>query len=309
MMITILNIVRSPRYIVNSPFLNSLGIQKLRIKRKLMELKKPEICALDEKSKSHLEELEKNGIVIIKDFLPEEDFQSLLGTINSIREKKLLRSEVGKEGGAVQWEHGYLQAGVSEVVDKKFRENEFLMKIISNYTRRKFMSLPEVIYQKLFILEKDTDKEDVQTVLHMDRYYRTIKVFYTVSDHTANNGAFWYSPGSQKMSPRRIEFEKEFSLRAAIEKSGHREKIDPNLLQFGRSVIHPDFKNDFKEVQMCAPKNSLMIVDVSGFHKRGLISPGHSRETIRLIYHYLHAPYMFQWLFKKLKKSPGRYLN
>ncbi len=308
-MSTILTFFKAPRYVLNFPSLNKLGLQSYRIKRKLSELNSKPLFKLKGEDLKIFNELEKNGIVVLKDFLSEQEFFELGTQIETLRKNKMLKREVGKEGGLVQWEHGYFPHDFSEIVEKKFRKNNFLISIISNYTHRKFLSLPEVIYQNLSILPDEKDSEDVQTVLHVDRYFRTVKVFYTVSDYTSDNGAFWFSPGSHEMTKKRFEYEQEYCVRSSLERTGHKDEIKPELLELGRSIIHPELKKDFQETQMCTPKNSLIIVDVSGFHKRGLIEPGHSRETIRINYHYLHAPYISQWLLKAMKKSPGRFLN
>ncbi|QDK43244.1 hypothetical protein DOM21_17630 [Bacteriovorax stolpii] len=309
MLSSILTLFKAPRYVLNFPSLNKIGLQRFRIKRKLSELKTAPSYHLEGEALKVFNELEKDGIVIIKDFLSPEEFIELDSQIKTLRHKKMLKNEVGKEGGLVQWEHGNFPHGFSNLIENRFRKNHFLISIISNYTRRKFLSFPEIIYQNLSILKGDVDEEDVQTVLHVDRYFRTVKVFYTVSDYTPDNGAFWFAPGSHTMSAKRFKYEQEYSVRSSLERTGHKDQLDQNLLELGRSTIHPELRKDFVETQMCTPKNSLIIVDVSGFHKRGLISPGHSRETIRINYHYLHAPYISQWILKSIKRSPGRYLN
>lgn len=303
----ILTFFKAPKYVLNFPTLNKIGLQKFRISLKLLELKKPQ--DLNSESSNLLLELEKNGIVILENYLNSKELDELNEKIEKLRLEKILKHEIGKEGGSVCWEHGNFPHNFSTLIEEKFRNNKKLINLISSYTRRKFLSLPEVIYQKLSIPLKETDKEDVQTVLHVDRYFRSVKIFYTVSDYTIENGAFWYAPGSHIMSEKRFKYEIEYSIRSSLERTGRADQLDQNLLELGRSTIHPDLRNDFKEVQMCTKKNSLIIVDVSGFHKRGLISPGNSRETIRINYHYLHAPYISQLFLKFLNKSPGRYLN
>jgi hypothetical protein len=301
--------LRAPRYVLVTPRLNKLGLQEWRINSKLRELKAKR-GPLPDHARKAICTLEENGICLIHDFLSDSEHQELSKEIELLRKSPSIKRESGKEGGQIEWEHGNFSADLPfAVVNAKFRSNKALQAIVEHYTNRRILFDPEVIYQKLTLPDGVVDKDDVQTVLHADRYYRTIKIFYTVSDHTAENGAFWYSPGSHKMDAERIKFEKDFSYRAALERSGRKGTIDPEMLENGRSVIHPELKNRFPPEQICAKKNTLIIADVSGFHKRGLLSKGCSRETIRIIFHYIHAPLWGQKLLNALRRSPGRYLN
>lgn len=304
-----LGLMSAPRYVLATPSLNKMGLQVWRINSKLKELQTP----IDKKQPSAVidavEKLERDGICLIPNFLSVSECEQLETEIAIFKESAALKRESGKEGGEIKWEHGNFPSQGFALVNMSFRNNKTLHAIIEGYTKRKVAFAPEVIYQKLTVPEGFVDKDDIQTVLHADRFYRTIKIFYTVSDHTEQNGAFWYSPRSQVMNAERIGFEKEYSYRSALEKVGRKHIIDKNFFESGRSVIHPRFKEKFPPQQMCTPKNTLMIVDVSGFHKRGLISPGCTRETIRMIYHYVHAPLWAQALLNMFKRAPARYLN
>ncbi len=303
-------IFSAPRYVIPIPVLNKIGFQALRIKlktSKIFYIKKS--CVSDKVSKA-VEKLEKNGFLVVNDFLTNDELNELYGEIELLKKSSSLKFESNREGGKIEWEHGNFSTDKKYcLVDKKFRNNEYLTSIIESYTNRKIHYPPEVIYQKLTLNENSVDKNDIQTVLHADRHYRTIKIFYTVSDHTAENGAFCFSPGSHIFNRERVKYEKEYSYRSSLEMIGKKELIDKNFFEFDRSIIHPKMRKKFPTKQLCHKKNTLMIVDVSGFHKRGLISSGNSRETIRMIYHYIHAPVWGQLLFAIFKKSPGRYLN
>lgn len=302
--------LRAPVYVLPFPNLNRAGLQAWRIKSKLRELKKNEQSVLPEQVRKAINTLEKEGICLIRDFLTESEFKELENAIERLKRSASIRHELGKEGGNIEWTHGNFPIDDAfKIINTKFRMNSALHQIVENYTNRRILFYPEVIYQKLAAPVGVVDKNDVQTVLHADRHYRTVKMFFAVSDHTVESGAFWYSPGSHVMDEMRIKFEKEFSYRAALEKVGRRDAIDSRLLENGRSVIHPELTQRFPPRQICAEKNTLIIADVSGFHKRGLIAEGSSRETIRMIYHYVHTPAWIQKLFNLLKRSPSRYLN
>ncbi|MDB2679980.1 hypothetical protein N9Z16_03160 [Methylophilaceae bacterium] len=303
----------APRYVVPSQTLNQLGLQNFRIFIKThryfsndKNIKK----TLSAYEKKIFEKLSNDGIAIINNFVAEEDLEELNSEIKNLKATGNLKKEFGKEGGSVHWEHGNFPSNQEfPSVDNYFRKNPFLLKLVENYTHRKVISFPEVIYQKLMMPRGAKDEKDIQTILHADRHYRAIKVFYAFSEHSSNNGAFWYSKKSHIMSGERLSFEKDYSCRESLKKNNKSHKIDSNLLENGRNIIRPSLQDQFPPEQMCVPKNSLIIVDVCGFHKRGLMNESSERETLRMIFHYIHAPFWIQRLFKFLKVSPARFLN
>lgn len=300
----------APKYVVSSQLFNKIGGQYLRIKLKIRAYKHKLSEDVPDAVKDIVNTLEEDGICVIENFLNDQEVNQLNKEITSLKQSSALKFETGKEGGEVEWEHGNFSRGSeNSIINGKFRENAMLNMVVENYTKRKVLSYPEVIYQKLSMPAGVTDKADIQTVLHSDRYYRTIKIFYMLSDHTTSNGAFWFSPKSQVMDEEKIKYEIDYSSRVSLEMAGKHHLLDEKLTKFGRSTIHPDLVDKFPEKQITGKKNTLMVVDVSGFHKRGLIEENQSRETIRMIYHYIHAPVWSQKLFSLFKMQPGRYLN
>jgi hypothetical protein len=301
-------IIAAPTYVLNYPSLNRLGLQRLRIKCKKVESLKNVHFQREDFFKAY-EALSLNGVAVINNFLSSIEFEKLESDIESLSSSGMLKKEIGKEGGVIEWEHGNFPNGYSPVVEEKIRKNKDILNLVKGYTRRPLISLPEVIFQALKLPLGCVDNEDIQTVLHADRHYRTIKIFFTITDHTKENGAFWYCSGSHEMTAERMNYEVEYSIRSSLERTGQHEKLLESDLEKGRSIINQDLVRKYELLQIMAPKNSLIIADVSGFHKRGLIKEGETRKTVRLIYHYVHAPVWAQFILKLFKKQPGRYLN
>lgn len=301
-------LISAPPYVV--PNLNferldrfqSGRIEDARVKYKssYLELSDSELIAF--------EDLRNNGYHICENYLSDEDVSSLDSIIAEFKESSSITREVGKEGGVIDWLHGNFPRGSYRIVENKFRNSQFLQRVIEAYTAQKMLSTPEVIYQELSVAENKKDVDDIQTVLHADRFYSSIKVFYMVNDHTPENGAFWFSSSSHLMDDFRIKYELDYARRVSLELTGSKAALSEDLLEYGRSTINRELAEKFPPQQLTGKKNSLLIVDVSGFHKRGLISAGQNRLTIRMMYHYMHAPVWSQKLFKLLGKEPGRYL-
>ena len=298
----------APPYVIVNEDLDALEkLQRRRIEEKLVDYKEG-YPHLSDREKKALHDMREQGYHVCENYLSDEEVASLDSTIAEFRNSPSITREVGKEGGVIDWLHGNFPRGNQPVVDDKFRNSAFLQKVIESYTAQKMLSTPEVIYQELSVAGNKEDVDDIQTVLHADRFYSSVKVFYMVNDHTPENGAFWFSPGSHVMDDFRVKYELDYARRVSKELTGKKAELPEDLLKFGRSTINHELTEKFPPQQLTGKKNSLLIVDVCGFHKRGLILAGQNRKTIRMIYHYMHAPVWSQQLFKLLGKEPGRYL-
>src|SRR5438132_582901 len=56
---------------------------------------------------------------------------------------------------------------------------------------------------------------DPQTALHADTFHPTVKAWLFLTDVAADQGPFTYVPGSHRLSPERLAWERRMSLAAA----------------------------------------------------------------------------------------------
>jgi hypothetical protein len=115
------------------------------------------------------------------------------------------------------------------------------------------------------ILSHVNDREpDPQTTLHADTFHPTVKAWLFLTDVAEDEGPFVYVPGSHRMTPERLAWEKQRSIVAG--------KGLDRLSSRGSLRIRPD------ELPMlglappqafAVPANTLVVADTSGFHARG----------------------------------------
>jgi hypothetical protein len=110
------------------------------------------------------------------------------------------------------------------------------------------------------------DREpDPQTALHADTFHPTVKAWLFLTDVAEDEGPFVYVPGSHRMTPERLAWEKERSIHASA-------GLD-RLSSRGSLRVRPD---ELSGLGLPAPKafavpaNTLVVADTSGFHARGL---------------------------------------
>jgi Phytanoyl-CoA dioxygenase (PhyH) len=105
---------------------------------------------------------------------------------------------------------------------------------------------------------------DPQTLLHADTFHSTVKAWFFLTDVAADAGPFVYVPGSHRMTPGRLDWERRMSLTARAS--------DNNETQEGSFRISP---NDLAALglpeprRFAVPANTLIVADTIGFHARG----------------------------------------
>ena len=111
---------------------------------------------------------------------------------------------------------------------------------------------------------------DPQTQLHADTFHPTVKAWYFLNDVTLKDGPFCYVPGSHRLTPERLAWEKRQSL--AIHHN------DNSLSKRGSLRIQ---STDLEAMSLPpvksleVPANTLIVADTFGFHARGLAArPG-----------------------------------
>ncbi|MFL5267124.1 MAG: phytanoyl-CoA dioxygenase family protein [Stellaceae bacterium] len=105
---------------------------------------------------------------------------------------------------------------------------------------------------------------DPQTVLHADTFHPTVKAWLFLTDVAEEAGPFTYVPGSHRLSPERLDWERRMSLAA---------RHSPNA-----EIRQGSFRIDQAELpslglpqprSFAVPGNTLVVADTFGFHARG----------------------------------------
>ena len=105
---------------------------------------------------------------------------------------------------------------------------------------------------------------DPQTMLHADTFQSTVKAWFFLTDVAADAGPFVYVPGSHRLTPERLEWERQMSLVAR--------GSDDNETQEGSFRIRPNALGALGLPQprrFAVPANTLIVADTMGFHARG----------------------------------------
>lgn len=246
--------------------------------------------------------IERDGIVSLDDFLSADDFITLKKLVNKMDEEGSFKTEENRNGSGVTWTHGAIPTNDEDGawIVEKIANNDRLIKVIEAVSNRKVKRLPQVVYQKLHLPVGSTHEKDVDVTLHADRHYVTLKAYFGLHDITADNGAYIWCPGSHKLNQERLRHEFEYSIREAQFRKFGIDNIDPQLIENGRNAIHPDFRDGMalEEVTINSKPNTMVVSNNCGFHKRGTLSEGQTRQQLRLVFHYLEEPIIAKIFWK-----------
>lgn len=121
-----------------------------------------------------------------------------------------------------------------------------------------------LIYLHVVMTNPKKGRPDPQTHFHSDTFHPTAKCWYFLYDVPMEEGPFTYVPGSHRLSPERLAWEREESIEAAISKNrlharGSFRICESELKE--RGFADP--------VAFNVPGNTFVVADTHGFHARG----------------------------------------
>lgn len=120
------------------------------------------------------------------------------------------------------------------------------------------------VYVQSILTRVRPGEPDPQTRLHADTFHPTMKAWFFLTDVAEDEGPFCYVPGSHRLSPQRLAWERETSLRV-------RDQAD-------RLSARGSFRIDEAALpalglpppqRLAVPANTLVVADTFGFHARG----------------------------------------
>ncbi len=264
---------------IESPILNSLGVQPLRaIFARGIYRARRDHCS-GPADEFWVRALRADGIVAIHPFLPEEQFARLRA------EAEIVLSHPGgfklhQRGPTEVWHHHLRDLNEQEFPElNRWRHHNRALNLVAAAAKRSIE--PE---DGLRVLERIsyTDNEDVdpEINLHVDTFFHTHKLWLYLDDVRMENGPFTYVPRSHRLSATRLrrDYREARTTNAGSRRIGE-EEIEQRGLQ--------------RELLMC-PANTLLIADTCGYHCRTLGVPGHSRRALHMSFRF--NPFMPVWL-------------
>lgn len=216
--------------------------------------------------------LRKDGIIIIKNFLSNDKFESIKNEFKNCKnydgtDLKIL------DGDSLWIRRKFGRKQYTKLLNTKdFVLNQKILDLVSAGEARK-VSFNAVWFDQVSHVNSETI--DSQKELHTDIFYPNHKVFYFLSDVKDENGPLNMAIGSHRLSIKRLWFE--YKKSNSFDKDQKKEELG------SFRVTEKDFSFlKLKNIKAIVPANSLVIVNTCAFHRRGDSSIGSKREALFL---------------------------
>ena len=275
------NFILSKNHVLPSPLANKIGIPVIRviISNLLIFLRRLKNCraqTTDEKK------LIDDGIIVIPNFLPNEDFFKLKQEINN----QISNSNDFKisEAGSTKTKSFNIDSEKCRNYPaiQKFIENKELIRLISvGEGKRVFNQIDSFRFETIKFGDPQNDT-DINVPFHADVHFHSHKVLFYIDNVTMDNAPFAYCVKSHKNNFKRLWFEFRRGLLSNAHESSWR--IEDNL----NKKFVKDYFNDLMKMKLkvIAKPNTLIIANVHGFHQRGKAINETERSIIRISYRY-----------------------
>ena len=244
--------------VIGSRWLNERGLHtaRVRLAGRIAEMRRRRLASLV--SEADRAGFERDGFVIRPNFLPDAEFAELLRQVKAYR--GILR-EIG-EGDTILRKIALDPKTLAALpaLGRLLRHPEWrgLIRYIGS------RDAEPVVWIQSILRHAHEGPADPQTALHADTFHPTVKAWLFLTDVAADAGPFTYVPGSHRLTPERLDWERRMSLAAPSSRDADTRqgsfRIEPGELA-ALGLAEPRI--------FAVPANTLIVADTFGFHARG----------------------------------------
>ena len=200
----------------------------------------------------------RDGFVLRSNFLPAETFAALLAEIKTYRGS----AQQIAQGSTINRKLAVGPAAVAAIPSLRALLTSPDWRGLIRYIGSRDAD-PAVFIQTI-IRRPGEGAEDPQTFLHADTFHPTVKAWFFLTDVAEDGGPFVYVPGSHRLTPERLAWERKMSIDAR--RSANRETREGSFRLAAAEL--PALGLPPPRV-FAVPANTLVVADTFGFHARG----------------------------------------
>lgn len=276
--------------VLGSPRLNAAGLHTARVRlahrmawwrrRRLAHLLDPADRAA----------FDANGFVLKPDFLPDAEFETL--------RRELLDTELPARE-MLQGDTVTRRIALDDELLARLPHARALLRGPAWLGLLRYVGsfrLHPLCYVQTILSHVREAAPDPQTRLHADTFHPSVKAWLFLTDVAENEGPFTYVPGSHRLTPQRLQWERQKAQTAAsadrMSARGSLRIDEAELAGLG----YPPAR------AFAVRRNTLVVADTVGFHARGLSERASTRIEI---WGYGRRSPFLPWLGLELAGLPG----
>jgi hypothetical protein len=255
--------------VIGSPALNRRGLHagRVRLAHHLAWVRRRRLARLV--AAEDVEAFKRDGFVLKENYLPTEQFAALRQQVLSFTApaREMVQGDTITRRMALD---GLALTRLPSVKALLGRADwRALLRYVGSYDAE------PLYYVQTILSQVRQAAPDPQTDLHADTFHPSVKAWLFLTDVKADEGPFVYVPGSHLLTPERLQWERETSIRAAEARDKYSAR--------GSFRVRPE---DLRAMGLPEPKafavsaNTLVIADTVGFHARGLSARPSKRVEI-----------------------------
>lgn len=243
--------------LIGSSRLNRMGLHAARVKlaHRLAWNRRARLAGLVSDADRRL--FDEQGFIAIENFLPDARFTALRAKILSTKfpAREMLQGDTITRRIAVDSRFMAAIPEVRELIGSQRWRG--LVRYVSSF------DIEPLYYVQTILPHRAKAPPDPQTNLHADTFHPTMKAWYFLEDVADDEGPLTYVPGSHRLTPARLAWEREMSLRApgGLDRLSSRGSFRIEASQLASLGLGPARR-------FAVPANTLVVVDTNGFHAR-----------------------------------------
>jgi len=252
--------------LVKNNSLNRMGIQVARtyLARGIYNLRP---ATISPNLRSYLLQLRQDGMVVIENFFPEEEFASL--------KEECFDMLANNENRLNTRMHGPTEYSIAVIKDFVDEKQEFINKFYADPRLHALLQAAEKTRFEIDRAHRAVERVrqgslstigDPETELHSDIFYHTHKAWLYLTDVTPKDAPLVYVKGSHRLS-------------IAQARHIYKHSCKPDMPS---RRITPDELDEcgWKEQALECKQNTLVVANVCGYHRRSVGQPGGERVSL-----------------------------
>ena len=267
----------STQKVLKNKLLNFLGIQFFRLILSKFFLNLRSLSYHNKKNISNeVLSLQKNGYLVIDNFLDLENFTKLKIFFENVINKETIDNYNSKYSVEM---YKVAASNFNDCNYPGFEKKNFISQVFKEYFKKNIKSSNSYVHIERIVRNNNKKNllEDPQIHFHRDTFFGGLKAIFFMHDVTEEHGTLEYLVGSHRIDFKKIKLEYLNSIAS---------KLSQNLFVSNLEKVLNLEKIYYKKTIFTCKKNTLLLFDVSGFHRRAKSNFGLNRDTIRMTFRF-----------------------